>query len=48
MQRQRGHHGLGPGRFCSPRHMMPFIQKTRVQLALVDMAGNVCQTVPWS
>jgi hypothetical protein len=27
MQRQRRHRGVGPGRFCSPRHRVPFKKK---------------------
>jgi hypothetical protein len=38
------HQAEGPGRRCSPCHRMPAnSQETRIQSALDDVAGNVCQ-----
>jgi len=36
---------VGPGKYCSPRHRMPFIPETRVQNALEDIARHVCERV---
>jgi len=37
--------GLGPGRYCWPRHRWPFNLINKGSTALNDMASNICQAI---